>query len=487
MAVDAFEELGGGVLQFQRRAAGRPQEQGPAAPGAAREIDPHRLAAGRETAADQPRPVGEDGGLGEAPAARGGGQERPEEGRETAHPAPPLFPSPGSFAYGGAGRPRHDGSLMRSTTIMQAAVGVQSPPAGLPAGTRAALTAGLLAWYRESARALPWRVGEGVVPDPWRVLVSEFMLQQTTVATVKERFADFLARFPDAASLAAADLDEVLHAWQGLGYYRRARLLHACAREIRDRHGGVPPADRERLRALPGIGPYTAAAVAAIAFGEPVVPVDANVARVLARLFAVEAPRARATAEIRRLAAGLGDHRAPAAVAQAWMELGALVCRPRRPRCGSCPLATFCLARRRGIETRIPVAGSGRRPRRHGFAFLMRRADGRILLRRRPVEGLLGGTMDLPGSSWTAAPPDGPPPFPRPGRWRPLPGRVRHPFTHFTLELAVWQGEVEAEPGEPGWYDREAMAGLALSSLTRKLLRHAGVEPPPAVRGARRR
>ncbi len=370
---------------------------------------------------------------------------------------------------------------------MQAAAEVQSPPEMPGSGTRASLTAGLLAWYRESARDLPWRVGEGTAPDPWRVLVSEFMLQQTTVATVKARYAGFLARFPDAASLAAADLDEVLHAWQGLGYYRRARLLHACAREIRDHHGGVPPADRERLEALPGIGPYTAAAVAAIAFGEPVVPVDANVARVLVRLFAVEAPRSRPTADIRRLAAGLGDPRAPGAVAQAWMELGALVCRPRRPRCGNCPVSTFCLARRRGIETRIPGTAPRRRPRRHGFAFLMRRADGRILLRRRPVEGLLGGTMDLPGSAWTVAPPEGPPPFPRPGRWRPLPGRVRHPFTHFILELAVWQGEVEPVPGEPGWYHPEAMAELALSSLTRKLLRHAGVEPPPAVRGARRR
>ncbi len=376
---------------------------------------------------------------------------------------------------------------MGSRTIEQAAAPGQSSASPEAAGRNGIPKARLLAWYREAARPLPWRAPAGGAVDPWRVLVSEFMLQQTTVATVRGRFPGFLARFPDPAALAAAALDEVLHAWQGLGYYRRARLLHACAREIRDRHGGAVPARREALLALPGIGPYTAAAVAAIAFGEPVVPVDANVARVLARLFAVTTPFPRATAEIRRLAAGLGDERAPGEIAQAWMELGALVCRSRAPRCGGCPLAACCLARRRRIEREIPVAAPRKeRPRRHGTVFLMERADGRILLRRRAAHGLLGGMMELPGTAWQETPPPQPPEFPRPGDWWPVPGRLRHPFTHFVLELVLWRGRVTAADGEPGWYRIEEMASLALPSLTRRLLRHAGLAPP-AVRDARRR
>ena len=351
----------------------------------------------------------------------------------------------------------------------------------------AALKARLLAWYGTARRSLPWRAIGGGPPDPWRVLVSEFMLQQTRVATVAARFEDFLARFPDAATLAAASPDDVLHAWQGLGYYRRARLLHACAGVIRDRHGGRVPDDIAALEALPGIGPYTAAAVAAIAFGRPVVPVDANVARVLARLWAMETPLPRAMPEIRRRAAALADRAHAADLAQAWMELGALVCRPRRPDCGRCPLAGSCRARAHGTQTEIPVAPTKPvRPQRYGLVFLMRRRDGRILLRRRAGTGLLGGLVELPGTPWREAPPDGdPPPFPRPGRWRPLEGRVRHVFTHFTLDLDLWQGEVEAREEEPGWYSLEEMRALALSSLTRKLLRHAGLRPPPAVRAAR--
>ncbi len=353
----------------------------------------------------------------------------------------------------------------------------------------AALKARLLAWYRAAGRALPWRATDGSPADPWRVLVSEFMLQQTTVATVAARFDDFMVRFPDAATLAAASPDDVLHAWQGLGYYRRARLLHACAGEIRDRHDGRVPADIAALRTLPGIGPYTAAAVAAIAFGRPVLPVDANVARVLARLWAIEIPLPRAMREIRRLAAALADRARAADLAQAWMELGALVCRPRRPECGSCPLAGSCRARERGLQAEIPVVpAKPQRPRRYGLAFLARRRDGRILLQRRDEAGLLGGLMELPGTAWREGPPEGaPPPFPRPGEWRPLAGRVRHVFTHFTLELVLWQGEVEAHAAEPGWYSLEEMRALALSSLTRKLLRHAGLRPPPAVRAAKHR
>ena len=370
---------------------------------------------------------------------------------------------------------------MCPSTIVEAAAAVQSPPPPVPPEARAALRA----WYLRAARPLPWRAA-GEAPDPWSVLVSEFMLQQTTVATVRARFPAFLARFPDPAALADAGAEAVLHAWQGLGYYRRARLLHACAREIRDRHGGRVPRQRAALEALPGIGPYTAAAVAAIAFGEPVVPVDGNVARVLARLHAIARPLTRAMPELRRLAAGLGDPEAPAEGAQAWIELGALLCRPRRPRCGDCPLAAGCRARREGRQEEIPVPPPRTaRPRRYGRAFLARRGDGRILLRRRPEGGLLGGMMELPGTAWEDVPPGDPPAFPLPGRWSRVPGRVRHPFTHFALELELWRGEVEAPADQPGWYLPAEMAGLALSSLTRRLLRHGGVEPP-AVRGARR-
>jgi A/G-specific adenine glycosylase len=304
------------------------------------------------------------------------------------------------------------------------------------------------------------------------------MLQQTTAATVTARLPAFLRRFPDLQKLAAAPLEELLHAWQGLGYYRRARALHALAREVVERHGGSLPGDPAALAALPGLGPYTVAAMRAIAFGHAVLPVDGNIARLLARLAAVETPLPAALPELRRLAAALAGGERPGDLAQAAMELGALVCRPRRPACGACPWRHGCRALAEGeaeaMPRRVPRPA---RPRRFAAAFLAVAVDGRLLLRRRPDDGLLGGLLELPTTPWR----DGGP-WPEPqslahapaeARWRALPGSVRHVFTHLALELSVLRGEVdEARAGL--WHPPERLHELALPTLTRKLLRHAG-------------
>ena len=256
---------------------------------------------------------------------------------------------------------------------------------GQPASP-ASLIRRLLAWYDRDRRRLPWRAEPGSAADPYHVLLSEFMLQQTTVATVSRRFPEFLARFPSLEALAAADQTEVLHAWQGLGYYRRARALHALARTVVVRHHGRLPTDAAALRALPGIGPYTASALGAIAFGQPAVPVDGNVLRVLARLHRVETPLPAALPELNARAAALATDRRPADVAQALMDLGATLCRPRAPRCAVCPWREACAAHAAGIAGQLPRrAARPARPVRRGLAFLLARPDGAILFRRRPA------------------------------------------------------------------------------------------------------
>jgi A/G-specific adenine glycosylase len=347
------------------------------------------------------------------------------------------------------------------------------------------LHARLLAWYDRAGRRLSWRAPPGVRPDPWVVLVSETMLQQTTVATVAARFAPFLARFPDPASLAAASQDEVLHAWQGLGYYRRARALHALARHLVAHRGGRLPEDRDGLLELPGIGPYTADALLAIAFGRPALPLDANVQRVLARLHAIETPLPAALGELRALARGLVPTERPGDVAQALMDLGSLVCTPARSDCAACPLAFACRARAAGIAATLPRRRERPvRPLRHGIAFLLRRADGAILFRRRPAEGLLGGMVELPTSPWQGAPPslaEALAHAPARARWALRQGVVRHVFTHLTLDLALALGTADA--AQDGLWCAEAeLHRLALPTLTRKLLAHGGVAPPPAIR-----
>lgn len=263
----------------------------------------------------------------------------------------------------------------------------------------------LLGWYDRMARPLPWRVSpsaraSGVRPDPYRVWLSEVMLQQTTVAAVIPYFRTFTARWPDIESLASAPEAEVMAAWAGLGYYARARNLIACAREVAA-GGGRFPDTEEGLRALPGIGAYTAAAVAAIAFDRPAVVVDGNVERVMARVFAVETPLPQAKPELKALAAQLTPAERPGDYAQGVMDLGATVCVPRRPACGICPWVDRCAGRAEGIAEDLPRRAEKRpKPLRHGVAFCAVRDDGAVLLERRPARGLLGGMLGLPGSDW---------------------------------------------------------------------------------------
>ncbi len=313
------------------------------------------------------------------------------------------------------------------------------------------LRGALLAWYDRHRRRLPWRAEPGEAAHPYGVLVSEVMLQQTTVATVTPRFAAFMRRFPTLPALAAAGLDDVLHAWQGLGYYRRGRALHACARAVVDRHDGALPSDPAALAALPGVGAYTAAAVAAIAFDRPVVPVDGNVERVLARLVALESPLPAARRTVLALANALAGGERAGDLAQALMDLGASVCTPRRPTCLACPWRPWCAAAATGRAEELPRrAERAVRPQRKGTAFVLLRADGAMLLRRRPPSGLLGGMIDLPATPWEtgAAHDDLAAHQPSPAAWRVLPGTVRHVFTHFVLELQVVLGRARrAGPG----------------------------------------
>ena len=356
---------------------------------------------------------------------------------------------------------------------------MRSPPqpvrADLAAVARELRTA-LLGWYDGARRRLPWRALPGEQAEPWRVLVSELMLQQTTVATVRGRFLPFLARFPTVQALAQAPLDEVLHAWQGLGYYRRARALHACARAVVERHDGTLPLDLEPLAALPGLGPYTAAAVAAIAGDRPVVPVDANVERVLARMLALDRPAAQARPQLRQAAAALAAPERAADLAQAVMELGALVCTPRRPRCLACPWRAWCRAAATGEPERYPPpARRKERAVRFATACALQRRDGAVLFRRRPDTGLLAGLIELPTGEWStdaaaAAAPEG---LPAAASLAPLPGSVRHLFPHIDLTLRVMRGSVQG--GEGLWVPPARFDSLALPTLTRKLLRHAGL------------
>jgi len=345
--------------------------------------------------------------------------------------------------------------------------------------------ADLLAWYDREARRLPWRAPPGTRQDPYRVWLSEIMLQQTTVKTVLPRYADFLRRWPDVKALARAELGAVLAAWAGLGYYARAHNLHACARVVAEEHGGKFPETETALRELPGIGGYTAAAIAAIAFGEPATPVDGNIERVIARLFAIETPLPAAKSEIKALAGSLTPSARAGDYAQAMMDLGATICTPRRPACGLCPLRPDCQGYAQGIAEQLPhKEEKGARPTRRGAAFVVLREDGAVLLRERPLKGLLGGMLETPSTPWEDKAPNGKAVAdhaPVEAAWTELPGLVEHTFTHFRLELAVYRAEVgadallteAAEPERCLWVHARDLHGAALPSLMRKVIVHA--------------
>jgi A/G-specific adenine glycosylase len=334
-----------------------------------------------------------------------------------------------------------------------------------------ALRRALLDWYDAHARTLAWRAAPGSTarPDPYRVWLSEVMLQQTTTPHATPYFLAFTRRWPTVSDLAAAEDGELMAAWAGLGYYARARNLLACARAVARDHGGVFPDTEAGLLALPGIGAYTAAAVAAIAFDRPANVVDGNVERVTARLFAVETPLPAARPELRALAGALVADDRPGDWAQALMDLGATVCRPRSPLCGACPLRPWCAAYASGAPERFPLkAPKAERPRRSGVAWVLRDAAGRVALARRPAKGLLGGMLGLPTSDWSVAPDPTPPVA---ADWRAA-GAVEHVFTHFALTLEVRTGRGK---GDFVWMEPDG-ALKALPTVFRKALERALAE-----------
>jgi len=353
---------------------------------------------------------------------------------------------------------------------------VDNPPS--PLADPAGIAPLLLAHYDRHARDLPWRVGpaargQGVRPDPYHVWLSEIMLQQTTVAAVRGYFATFTARWPDIAALAAAPEAEVLAAWAGLGYYARARNLVRCARMVAGDLGGRFPDTEDALRTLPGIGAYSAAAIAAIAFDQPAVVVDANVERVVARLFGCDVPLPGAKPRIRELTARITPDARPGDFAQAMMDLGATICTPRAPRCMLCPLAAHCTAQAAGDPERLPVKAPRRaRPVRRGTIWWIVRDD-RVWLEQRPARGLLGGMRAPPDDGWSARRDgDGQPPLD--GPWQLLETEIEHGFTHFSLQLrlALYRGDncdMVARPGS--WWPLADLDAAGLPTVFAKAAR----------------
>ena len=343
----------------------------------------------------------------------------------------------------------------------------------------------LLRWYDRHRRILPWRARRGETPDPYRVWLSEIMLQQTTVKAVAPYYAKFLQLWPTVSELAEAPLEDVLRAWAGLGYYARARNLHACAQVVSERHNGIFPSGESALLALPGIGSYTAAAIASIAFGGPFVPIDGNVERVVSRLFAVDQALPAAKPDIRRLTNSIAPQNRFGDFAQALMDLGATICTPKKPACVLCPWREPCAARARGDQETFPRKAPKREGElRRGAAFVALRDDGAVLLRRRPTKGLLGGMSEVPGSEWSstfdlrkarAAAPLG-----KALRWRRRAGVVNHVFTHFPLALTVFTAQVPRSTAAPDgcrWVRLGHLAGEALPNVMRKVIAH-GLQDP---------
>jgi A/G-specific adenine glycosylase len=338
---------------------------------------------------------------------------------------------------------------------------------------------GLLAWYDRHRRRLPWRAEPGVLPDPYAVWLSEVMLQQTTVAAVQKHFMAFMARWPRLADLADAPVEEVMKEWAGLGYYARARNLHACAKAVAHEHGGHFPRSEKALLALPGIGPYTAAAIAAIAFNKRAVVVDANVERVVTRLAAIDTPLPQAKPAIRAFAQKLTPDVRPGDFAQAMMDLGAMICTPQRPACALCPLRPFCRGFALGDQERFPVKTSRpERPLRTGNIFVLRASD-KVLVRTRAPRGLLGGMTEFPSSEWRSAGASraSASEFPVAAHWQRLPGRVEHIFTHFALHLTVYVADAPdtVAPAGMRFIEIPRLHREGLPTVMLKVAAHAGL------------
>jgi A/G-specific adenine glycosylase len=338
----------------------------------------------------------------------------------------------------------------------------------------------LLAWYDRHRRVLPWRARKGERSDPYRVWLSEIMLQQTTVKAVGPYFEKFVARWSTVAALGAASLDDVLRMWAGLGYYSRARNLHACAAAVLREHDGRFPDTEEGLRTLPGVGPYTAAAIAAIAFDHATMPVDGNIERVVSRLFAVEDDLPKAKPRIRALAQTLLPSQRSGDAAQALMDLGATICTPKKPACALCPLNDDCASRLRGDQETFPrKAPKKTGALRRGAAFVVTRGA-EVLVRTRPAKGLLGGMTEVPTSDWIAGQDDAharkqAPKLAGLARWQRKVGVVSHVFTHFPLELVVYLSQVPARTRAPDgmrWVAIATLSDEALPNLMRKVLAH---------------
>lgn len=333
----------------------------------------------------------------------------------------------------------------------------------------------LLEWYDRHARVMPWRVSPadrlaGVAPDPYRVWMSEIMLQQTTVAAVKEYFERFTAVWPTVSALAEAEDARVMGEWAGLGYYARARNLLKCARVVADELGGTFPNTVDELRKLPGVGPYTAGAVAAIAFDQRAVVVDGNVERVMARLFDIHTPLPAAKPELTEKAEALTPGKRSGDYAQAVMDLGATICTPRNPACGICPWRAPCLARANGTAAELPKKTPKKpKPIRFGTAYIARRVDGALLLERRPDKGLLGGMLGWPGSEWVEGEtPSHEPPIR--AEWKTLNGEARHTFTHFHLRLTVKTALVPMDrtPKRGEFVEEQSFTSKDLPTVMRK-------------------
>jgi A/G-specific adenine glycosylase len=345
------------------------------------------------------------------------------------------------------------------------------------------LASRLLAWYDVHRRVLPWRAPKGRRADPYKVWLSEIMLQQTTVQAVGAYYRKFLARWPTVKDLAAAPQDEVLAAWAGLGYYARARNLHAAAKVVANQMGGKFPATAAALRELPGVGSYTAGAISAIAFDEKQAAMDANAERVIARLYAVETPMPKAKVQLHGFCQALVPDRA-GDFAQALMDLGSAICTPKRPACANCPWTDDCQAHRRSIQEQLPVkAPKMVRPLKRGAAFVVTDKSGAVLLVKRPDKGLLASMLEPPLGAWAQDFPSKAQALkqaPFAADWKKRAGLVRHGFTHFELEIEVYVAHVSKRPKTPGdWIARERLGAVALPTVMKKIVEHGLDEGGP--------